>query len=263
MGRTYNNIKFERDGKVGTVTIDRPERRNAIDVDTMWELRHLVDQIKHDDDILTLILTGSGDEAFISGGDLKYFRSLDSLYKGRDMSILCKELLDRIEGLDIPVIGAINGYAFGGGCEFALACDYRIASKEAKFGFRQINMGIMTSWGGGKRLVRTVGKSKALLLMLTGDIISAHEALDLGLVDQIVEKYEVLPTAKNLAKRISKNAPLSIRFMKRLVHSSMDMTARDANLLETELFSILWGSEDHDEAVEAFFAKREPEFKGL
>jgi len=261
MGETFKNIRFERDDKVATVTIDRPERKNAIDIDTMLELRVLVDQIKQNSEILTLILTGSGDEAFISGGDLKYFQTLDSLHKGREMSILCGNLLDSIEGLDIPVIGAINGYAFGGGCEFALACDYRIASKEAKFGFRQINMGIMTSWGGGKRLVRTVGRSKALLLMLTGDIISAEEALDLGLVDTVVEKIEVLPTAKKLAKRISKHAPLSIRFIKRLVSSCIDMTSRDANLLETELFSILWASEDHNEAVEAFFAKREPVFK--
>lgn len=120
----------------------------------------------------------------------------------------------------------------------------------------------MTSWGGGKRLVRTVGRSKALLLMLTGEIISAEKALSLGLVDKVVEKNEVVPIAKDLTKRISKSAPLSIRFIKKLVNSCVDMTQRDANLLETELFSILWGSEDHDEAVEAFFAKREPVFKG-
>jgi enoyl-CoA hydratase/carnithine racemase len=261
MGETFKNIRFERDDKVATVTIDRPERKNAIDIDTTLELGVLVDQIKGDSEILTLILTGSGDEAFISGGDLKYFQTLDSLHKGREMSILCGNLLDSIEGLDIPVIAAINGYAFGGGCEFALACDYRIASKEARFGFRQINMGIMTSWGGGKRLVQTVGRSKALLLMLTGDIISAEEALSFGLVDRVVEKNEVLSIAKDLAKRICKNAPLSIRFIKRLVHSCEDMARRDANLLETELFSILWGSEDHEEAVEAFFAKREPQYK--
>lgn len=262
MAETFKNIRFERDDKVATVTIDRPERKNAIDIDTMLELRGLVDRVKGDSEILTLILTGSGDEAFISGGDLKYFQTLDGLHKGREMSILYGNVLDSIEGLDIPVIGAINGYAFGGGCEFALACDYRIASKEARFGFRQINMGIMTSWGGGNRLVRTVGRSKALLLMLTGDIISAEEALSLGLVDRVAEKNEVLPTAKDLAKRICKNAPLSIRFIKRLVNSCVDMSSRDANLLETELFSILWGSEDHDEAVEAFFAKREPKYKG-
>jgi len=160
------------------------------------------------------------------------------------------------------VVAAINGYAFGGGCEFALACDYRIASKDAKFGFRQINMGIMTSWGGGKRLVRTIGKSKALMLMLTGEIISSQEGVSIGLVDRIVEKNEVLSEAKELAKKIAKNAPLSIRFIKAFTNSCTDMSSRSANLLETEMFSILWGSEDHDEAVEAFFAKREPKYKG-
>jgi enoyl-CoA hydratase len=258
----FKNIRFEREDKVATITINRPERKNAIDVNTMSELQEVVQQIEREKEILALILTGSGDEAFISGGDLKYFQTLDNLYKGREMSILCGNLLNNIEGLDIPVIAAINGYAFGGGCEFALACDYRIASKEAKFGFRQINMGIMSSWGGGKRLVRTVGKPKALMLMLTGDIISAEEAFKLGLVDRLVDKNEVLLTARDLAMRISKNAPLSIRFIKRFLNSCTDMSSRDANLLETEMFSILWGSEDHSEAVDAFFAKREPKFKG-
>ncbi len=262
MEGNFKNIRFERDDKLGTIVINRPERKNAIDVATMLELREVIRQIEAEKEILALILTGSGEEAFISGGDLKYFQTLDDLYKGREMSILCGNLLDSIEGLDIPVIGAINGYAFGGGCEFSLACDYRIASKEAKFGFRQINMGIMSSWGGGKRLVRTVGKSKALMLMLTGDIISAEEAFNLRLVDKLVNKSEVLPMAKDLGKRISKNAPLSIRYIKRLLNSCADMSSRDANLLETEMFSILWGSEDHNEAVEAFFEKREPKFKG-
>ena len=262
MTQSFKNIKVEIDRKVCTVTINRPERKNAMDVDTFMELSDLVDQIENNDEILALILTGNGDESFSSGGDLKYLKTLDTLHKGREMSSVCGNVLDRIEGLDIPVIAAINGYAFGGGCEFALACDYRIASKEATFGFRQITMGIMTSWGGGKRLVRTVGKSKALMLLLTGDIISAKEALDLGFVDLVVEKNEVLPFAKELAGRIVKNAPLSIRSIKKYIHSCVDMSSRDANLLETELFSILWGSEDHNEAVAAFFEKREPRFKG-
>ena len=123
MVEAFKNIKFERADKFATVTVDRPERKNAIDVETMSELREVIQRIEGDKDILVLILTGVGDEAFISGGDLKYFQTLDTLYKGRDMSAQCGDLLDRIEGLDIPVIGAINGYAFGGGCEFALACE--------------------------------------------------------------------------------------------------------------------------------------------
>ena len=262
MEQPFKNIKFEIDNKVCTVTIDRPERKNAMDVDTFMELNRLVDRIESNDDVLALILTGSGDESFCSGGDLKYLKALDTLQKGREMSIVCGKVFDRIVALDIPVIGAINGYAFGGGCEFALACDYRIASKEATFGFRQITMGIMTSWGGGKRLVRAVGKSKALMLLLTGATISAKDALDLGLVDQLVKKTEVLASAKALAQKIVKNAPLSIRSIKKFVHSCVDMSSRDANLLETELFSILWGSEDHNEAVTAFFDKREARYKG-
>jgi enoyl-CoA hydratase len=262
MSESFNNINMVVEDKFATIMVDRPERKNAVDVETMLELQEAIRQIDSNKEVLTVILTGSGDEAFISGGDLKYFKSLDTLGKGRDMSILCGNLLDQLEGLDIPIIGAINGYAFGGGCEFALACDYRIASREAQFGFRQIKMGIMTSWGGGKRLVRTVGKSKALMMMLTGDTVSAEEALSMGLVDRVVDKDEVVPAARELAKRISINAPQSIRFIKRFLNSCGDMSAKDANLLETEMFAILWGSEDHQEAVDAFFEKRDPKFKG-
>lgn len=262
MVEKFKNIKFEIEDKIATLIINRPERKNAIDVETMFELADAIEQVEREKDILALILTGGGEEAFISGGDLKYFQTLDDLYKGREMSIICGNLLDSIESLNVPVIAAINGYAFGGGCEFALSCDYRVASKEARFGFRQINMGIMTSWGGGKRLVRTVGKSKALMLLLTGDIISAEEAFKLGLVDILTEKNEVFSTAKSLAQKISQNAPLSVRFIKRFLNSCVDMSSRDANLLETEMFAILWGSQDHNEAVQAFFEKREPKFKG-
>jgi enoyl-CoA hydratase len=262
MADHYGNLRVEVDGKTAIVTIDRPQRKNAIDIVTMKELDTALDRIASDEGILALILSGGGEEAFIAGGDLKYFQTLDTLHKGREMSILCSNLLDRLEGLDIPVIAAIDGYAFGGGCEFALACDVRIASKKAIFGFRQINMGIMTSWGGGKRLVRIVGKSKALLLLLTGDTLSATEALELGLVDKVVEQGQALTEAKDLARRITNNAPLGVRFIKRFLNSCVEMSARDANLLETEMFSILWDSEDHYEAVEAFFGKRSPVFKG-
>lgn len=262
MKTSGQNIKLAIEDAVVTVTIDRPNRKNAIDVETMIELEDALRQIEQDRHILVMILTGGGDEAFISGGDLKYFKSLDSLLKGREMSVLCSNVLNHLEKLDIPVIAAINGYAFGGGCEFALACDFRIASWNAKFGFRQINMGIMTSWGGGKRLVNTVGKSKALMLMLTGDIITAEEALAVGLVDRVVDEGRALSEAETLARKIAKNAPLSIRFIKSFTHSAMDMSSTHASMLETEMFSILWGSSDHDEAVKAFFEKRDARFKG-
>jgi len=262
MKKNLENIKFEVKDAVATVTIDRPDRKNAIDVKTMHELEDIVREIENDATILCVILTGGGDDAFISGGDLKYFMSLNSLLSGRDMSLLCSKLLNRLEGLDIPVIAAINGYAFGGGCEFAMACDYRIASKNAKFGFRQINMGIMTSWGGGKRLVNTIGKSKAMMLMLTGDIITAEEAFQINLINQIVDEGNALSEAVALARRIVKHAPLSIKFIKSFTNSCMDMSSNQANVLESEMFSILWASSDHDEAVKAFFEKRDAHFKG-
>ena len=259
---TYQNFRVEKDaGGIVTLTVDRPEAKNAISIETMHELGALVGELEQDKTARALIITGAGDEAFIAGGDLKDFRGLTTATRGRDMALLMHGILNRFEALEMPVIAAINGYAFGGGCEVAVTCDFRIAADTAKFGFRQIKMGIMCGWGGGQRLLQLVGRNRALYLMLTGEVIDAAEAQRIGLVDNVVPAGEVMAAARALAEKIARNPVLSVRFIKRSLNEGRNMTLPAAIAYETELFAYLWASADHHEAEAAFVEKRKPVFK--
>jgi len=205
-----------------------------------------------------MILTGAGDKTFLSGGDLKEFQHLETMEEARQMISTMKEVTDLLAGFPWPVIAAVNGLAVGGGCETAVACDFRIASHSAKLGYRQITLGIISGWGGGPRLVHLLGKGRALRLMATGDLLSAEEALRIGLVDQVVPPDQVMPSALVLARRIAENAPLAVRAYKRLVQMTVRVPLEAALEFETELFGPVWVSEDHEECVRAFFEKRKP-----
>ena len=258
----YRNFRIETDDLgIVTLTVDRPQAKNGISVETMHELGHLAGELEQDKTARALIITGAGDEAFIAGGDLKDFRELKTATQGRDMALLMHGVLNRLEALEMPVIAAINGYAFGGGCEVAVSCDFRIAADISRFGFRQINMGIMCGWGGGQRLLRLVGRNRAMFLMLTGDIIDAEEARRIGLIDQIVPQKDVLSEARALAERIARNPVLSVRMIKRSLIRGQNMPLHDAIAYEAELFTYLWSSDDHREAEAAFVEKRKPVFK--
>lgn len=258
----YKNIIVEKDaGGIVTLTVDRPDAKNAISIETMHEIGAVVSELERDKSARALIVTGAGNEAFISGGDLKDFRSLVTVNDGREMALLMQGILNRLEELEVPVIAAIGGYAFGGGCEVSVACDFRIASEKSKFGFRQIKMGIMCGWGGGQRLLRLVGRNRALHLMLTGDIIDAAEAYRIGLVDQVVPQGEVMSVARALAEKIAKNPVMSVRCIKRSLNEGRNMPLRDAITYEAELFALVWGTDDHREAEDAFVEKRKPVFK--
>lgn len=258
----YKNLILEQRERVGLVTINRPQAQNSISIETMHEMGHLLDQVDKDTDLRALVITGAGDTAFVAGGDLKDFRSLDSFQAGRRMSLYMQGILNRFEELDQPVIAAINGYAFGGGCELAVACDFRIAAEGAQLGFRQVRFGIMTGWGGAQRLLRLVGRSKALELLLTGDIVTAQEALKIGLVDRVAPAGGVLEAALELAGRIVQNPPLALANIKRAIVKGWEMPMRAAMEYEAELFAATWDSEDHREAEQAFAEKRPPKFKG-
>lgn len=258
----FNNLIFEQRERVGLVTINRPQAQNSISIETMHEMGRLLEQVEKDTDLRALVITGAGDTAFVAGGDLKDFRSLDSFQAGRRMSLYMQGILNRFEELDQPVIAAINGYAFGGGCELAVACDFRIAAEGAQLGFRQVRFGIMTGWGGAQRLLRLVGRSKALELLLTGDIVTAQEALKIGLVDRVAPAGGVLEAALELAGRIAQNPPLALANIKRAIVKGWEMPMRAAMEYEAELFAATWDSEDHREAEQAFAEKRPPKFKG-
>lgn len=256
------NLIFERLERVGVITINRPQVQNSISIDTMHEMGHLLDQLERDADLRVLLITGAGETAFVAGGDLKDFRSLDSFQAGRWMSLYMQNILNRFEDLDKPVIAAINGYAFGGGCELAVACDFRIASESAQLGFRQVRFGIMTGWGGTQRLLRLVGRSKATEMLLTGDVLTAQQAQLIGLVDRVVPQGQVMEAALEMARRIAQNPPLALANIKRAIVRGWEMPQRAAMAYEAELFAATWDSEDHREAERAFAEKRQPNFKG-
>ena len=258
----YKNLTFEKRDRVGLITINRPQAQNSISIETMHEMGHLLDEVGRDTGVRVLVITGTGSTAFVAGGDLKDFRSLDSFQAGRWMSLYMQGILNRLEDLDQPVIAAINGYAFGGGCELAVACDFRIASESAQLGFRQVRFGIMTGWGGAQRLLRLVGRSKAMEMLLTGDIVTARQALDIGLVDRVVSPELVMEETLEMAARISQNPPLALANIKRAIVKGWEMPQRAAMAYEAELFAATWDSEDHREAEAAFAEKRAPQFKG-
>ena len=256
------NVLYVEDGGVGIVTVNRPEVHNALNMETIQELRELCLQLEAEDRLRVMILTGAGDKTFLSGGDLKEFQHLKTLEEARHMVSTMKEVTDRLAGFPWPVIAAVNGLAVGGGCETAVACDFRIASESAKLGYRQVALGVISGWGGGPRLVHLLGKGRALRLMTTGDLLSANEALAIGLVDEVVSPDQVMPSALALARRIAENPPLAVRAFKRLVQMTVRVPLEAALEFETKLFGPVWVSEDHDECVRAFFEKRKPNLLG-
>jgi len=255
------SLRVERLGAVVTLTVDRPAVRNALDPSAMRELRDAVAALEDDTDVLAVILTGAGDEAFIAGGDLKALQEVEGPEAGRRMARLMQRVLERLEALEVPVIAAVNGVAHGGGVEVAAACDIRVAAENACFGFRQIAMGITPAWGLTRRLPRLVGRSRALELMLTGRTITSREAYDLGFVDRVVPAGEALKAALELAQAIASGPPLSVRLIKQAVQGATSPHPA-ADALEAALFATAWGSEDHAEAVRAFFARRAPVWRG-
>jgi enoyl-CoA hydratase/carnithine racemase len=257
----YENLSLEIVERVATLTIRRPEVKNAIDLATMDELDRAVAALEKDGTLQAVIVTGAGG-TFVSGGDLKSLEMLEGVEAGRAMSRKMQAILLRLEGLEVPVIAAIEGHALGGGAEVALACDLRIAASDAKLGFKQIALGIMVGWGGGQRLRALVGRGRALELLLTGEILTGEEALGLGLVDRVVPTGKALAEAAALARRVAAQPPLAVRAIKRALYQGEGIPRDRGIAFEAECFAVLWGSRDHSEAVKAYFEKRDPRFRG-
>ncbi len=257
----YENLSLEIVERVATLSIRRPEVKNAIDLATMDELDRAVAALEKDGTLQAVIVTGAGG-TFVSGGDLKSLEMLEGVEAGRAMSRKMQAILLRLEGLEVPVIAAIEGHALGGGAEVALACDLRIAASDAKLGFKQIALGIMVGWGGGQRLRALVGRGRALELLLTGEILTGEEALGLGLVDRVVPSGKALAEAAALARRVAAQPPLAVRAIKRALYQGEGIPRDRGIAFEAECFAVLWGSRDHSEAVKAYFEKRDPRFRG-
>ena len=251
----------ERDG-VGLITIDRPAVHNAISLATMAELDRVLSWLETSSAVGAVVLTGAGERIFVSGGDLKDFAQLETHEAAAEMSRRMQSLMARFEKLPIPVIGAINGDCLGGGCEVALAADIRVVSDGSHFGFKQVALGITPAWGGRRRLVRLVGRSKALTLLLSGDLLDAHEAHRIGLADKVVPSGHALAAAIELAQQIAANPPLAVRAIKRAVNYDSATSDAEGIAFEANLFAETWISNDHQEALAARKEKRSAKFTG-
>lgn len=255
------NLLIERDGAVAIVTVNRPQVLNALNTRTLDELRRAILELKHDDGVRAVILTGSGEKSFVAGADINELAT-QTPTTGREHAIAGQHVLDVLEHLGKPVIAAINGYALGGGCELAMACTIRLAADTAKLGQPEINLGLIPGYAGTQRLARIVGRGRALELLLTGEQISAQEAHRLGLVNRVVAAAELMPEAKKLAATLAAKAPVAIRYILEAVHKGLEMPFAQAQIFEATLFGLVASTEDMREGTRAFLEKRKPEFRG-
>jgi len=256
----YNNILYEEKDKIGIITINRPTKLNALNVETINELFDVLGKIKPDENIWCVIITGSG-KAFVAGADVAELAALTS-YAAEEKMLKGQDLYSRIENLGKPVIAAINGFALGGGCEMAIACTIRIASDDAKIGLPEISLGIMPGYGGTQRLPRLIGKGNALGILLTGEAISAQEAYRIGLVNAVYPKDQIMNAALELAKKITSKSPISTRAIIEVVNNGLETPFCEALKLEAKLFRMIITTEDAQEGLRAFLEKRPPKFKG-
>ena len=257
----FENILLEKKNSIAYVTVNRPKVLNALNMATMEELRIAFTDIQNDAAIRAVILTGSGEKAFIAGADIGELSKHDAV-SGKEYTHRGQSVLDLIESMGKPVIACINGFALGGGCEIAMACTMRLASSNAKLGQPEVKLGIIPGYGGTQRLPRLVGRGIAMQLVLTGEMISAEEAHRIGLVNEVVAPAELIPRAEAIAQKIIANAPLAIQYAMEAVHKGMEMTLQEGLYLEAVLFGVCCATEDKKEGTTAFLEKRTAAFKG-
>ena len=257
----YANLLYEVQDGVALVTVNRPEKLNPLNIETIDALEACFRDIGADEAVKAVILTGAGEKAFVAGADINQVSGLSAM-EGRDWGLRGQQVFSRIENLPKPVIAAINGYALGGGLELAMACHIRIASENAKLGQPEVKLGIVPGYGGTQRLPRLVGKGRALEMILTGDPIPAGEACRIGLVNRVVPVDQLLTTARELAVRIIGNGPLAVALCLQAVHRGMEMPLDAALQWEASQFGLSCATEDIREGTRAFLEKRKAEFKG-
>ena len=257
----FENIMLEQEERIALLTINRPMVLNALNEGTLKEIDQALDQIEKENKLRGLIITGAGDRAFVAGADISFMEDLTPL-KAREFARLGQKVFSRIENLSLPVIAAINGFALGGGCELAMACDIRIASSKAKLGQPEVNLGLIPGFGGTQRLTRLVNPGIAKEILFTADTYDADTAHRMGLVNHVVEPEELLGFCKDMANRIASKGPIAVSLCKEAVNDGLEMDLEKALIHEADLFAIVFSSQDKQEGISAFLTKRKPEFTG-
>lgn len=257
----YRNLITRKEKGVGWIIINRPEKLNALNTETIKELKEAFLSFEDDPEVKAVILTGSGKKAFVAGADIGELSRLDSS-TGKQYVLDGQKLTQLIENFKKPVIAAINGYALGGGTEMALSCHIRVASEKAKMGQPEVKLGLIPGFGGTQRLARLVGKGKAMELILSGKAIDARDALAIGLVNRVVPAEELFPACESLAREIIANAPLALEYSIEAINKGLDRSLEEGLLLEADLFGSACATEDIKEGTQAFLEKRWAHFQG-
>jgi len=258
----YDYVLIDREDNIAILTINRPDKYNALNDDVVADISAALDELAADDDVRAIIITGAGDKAFVSGADIGMLQAVESSSEAVANSRRGQAMTLKIENVPKPVIAAINGYALGGGLELAMACDIRISADTARLGQPEINLGLNPGYGGTQRLPRLVGKGMAKLLILTGDMIDAQEALRIALVEKVVPLAELMDEAKALAKKLATKPPLTLAACKEAINLGLEVDLERGLSIESLEFGVLCMTEDYREGTSAFLEKRKPAFKG-
>jgi len=258
---SFNNLLFKKNENIAVVIINRPEKLNALNKETLTELGQVFNEIENDAEIRGVLITGSGEKAFVAGADILEISSLDNI-SGAEFSLEGQEIFNKIEQCSKPVIAAVNGFALGGGCELALACHIRVASDNAKFGLPEVGLGVIPGFGGTQRLSRIIGKGRALEMLMTGNMIDAQEAYRIGLVNKVSSKDTLEQTAMEILNTILTKGPYAVSMVIHSVNEGMDKKLSTALDEEANLFGQTCSTEDMREGTAAFLEKRKPNFTG-
>ena len=257
----YENINYTVENGIATIDINRPKALNALNLATLTELKDVVEKIAVDKAVQVVIITGAGEKSFVAGADIVEMSTKNAV-EGRVWGQVGQNIFTEIENLPQPVIAAVNGFALGGGCELACACDIRYASENAKFGQPEVGLGITPGFGGTQRLTRVVGRGHAKELIYTANIIDAQEALRIGLVNKVVPQAELMDAVMKLAKTITKKAPVAVQLAKAAINRGINCDVVTGISYEAEVFGLCFATADQKEGMKAFIEKRKPTFEG-